>query len=238
MRQLAWGLVQGQQPLNYVGIFSLNISKTKELIVIFWKTWLTQIPLLIGGATVETVSNFKFLGVYIMVLEHLHLLPNKTKEDWNVPVSVLSQTRRHCSAWWRLSSPYFVTFSSRWGHLHQAVYKEGLQQQEGSLSPFPWTVHTQEEKATDNPGQVYLIQEQFLNVLICLIAISDYPLHSIPQDSIHSLHLQQYLLCIELSVAPWFYITSISDGRPIENGLKRPCQLPQRCTCQCKGFNV
>ncbi|KAI4878726.1 hypothetical protein NFI96_018494 [Prochilodus magdalenae] len=44
---------------------SLNVSKTKELIIDFRKGGRTQTPLNIGGTLVERVSSFKFLGVHL-----------------------------------------------------------------------------------------------------------------------------------------------------------------------------
>jgi hypothetical protein len=44
---------------------SLNVSKTKELIVDYRKRWAEQAPVNIGGAVVEWVESFKFLGVHI-----------------------------------------------------------------------------------------------------------------------------------------------------------------------------
>ncbi|KAI4894208.1 hypothetical protein NFI96_007184 [Prochilodus magdalenae] len=44
---------------------SLNVSKTKELIIDFRKGGRTHTPLNIGGTLVERVSHFKFLGVHL-----------------------------------------------------------------------------------------------------------------------------------------------------------------------------
>ena len=44
---------------------SLNVSKTKELIIDFRKGGRTHTPLNIGGTLVERVSSFKFLGVHL-----------------------------------------------------------------------------------------------------------------------------------------------------------------------------
>jgi hypothetical protein len=44
---------------------SLNVSKTKELIVDYRKMWAVQAPINIDGAVVERVESFKFLGVHI-----------------------------------------------------------------------------------------------------------------------------------------------------------------------------
>ena len=44
---------------------SLNVSKTKELIVDYRKRWAEQAPININGALVEWVECFKFLGVHI-----------------------------------------------------------------------------------------------------------------------------------------------------------------------------
>ncbi|KAL7878838.1 hypothetical protein AOLI_G00098120 [Acnodon oligacanthus] len=45
--------------------FSLNVNKTKELIVDFRKQERVHTPITINGAMVERVSSFKFLGVHI-----------------------------------------------------------------------------------------------------------------------------------------------------------------------------
>ena len=44
---------------------SLNVSKTKELIVNYRKRRAEQVPINIDGAIVEQVMSFKFLGVHI-----------------------------------------------------------------------------------------------------------------------------------------------------------------------------
>ena len=44
---------------------SLNVSKTKELIMDYRKRWAEQAPININGAVVEWVESFKFLGVHI-----------------------------------------------------------------------------------------------------------------------------------------------------------------------------
>ena len=44
---------------------SLNVIKTKELIVDYRKRWTEHAPILIDGAVVEQVGSFKFLGVHI-----------------------------------------------------------------------------------------------------------------------------------------------------------------------------
>ena len=48
-----------------VNNLSLNVSKTKELIVDFRRNQAERAPILINGATVETVKNFKFLCIHI-----------------------------------------------------------------------------------------------------------------------------------------------------------------------------
>jgi hypothetical protein len=45
--------------------FSLNVSKTKELIVDYRKQWAEQAPINISGAVAERDEGFKFLGVHI-----------------------------------------------------------------------------------------------------------------------------------------------------------------------------
>ena len=42
---------------------SLNVNKTKEMIVDYSKRRTEHAPILINGAVVEQVENFKFLGV-------------------------------------------------------------------------------------------------------------------------------------------------------------------------------
>ena len=44
---------------------SLNVRKTKELIVDYCKRRAEQAPINIDGAAVELVESFKFLGVHI-----------------------------------------------------------------------------------------------------------------------------------------------------------------------------
>jgi hypothetical protein len=44
---------------------SLNVSKTKELIVDYWKRLAEKAPINIHGTEVEQVKSCKFLGVYI-----------------------------------------------------------------------------------------------------------------------------------------------------------------------------
>ena len=44
---------------------SLNVTKTKEMIVDYRKRSTEHVPILIGGAVVEQVESFKFLGVHI-----------------------------------------------------------------------------------------------------------------------------------------------------------------------------
>jgi hypothetical protein len=44
---------------------SLNVIKTKEMIVEYWKKRTEHAPILIDGASVEQVESFKFLGVHI-----------------------------------------------------------------------------------------------------------------------------------------------------------------------------
>ena len=44
---------------------SLNVTKTKEMIVDYRKRSAEQAPILINGAVVEQVEIFKFLGVHI-----------------------------------------------------------------------------------------------------------------------------------------------------------------------------
>ena len=45
--------------------FSLNVIKTKEMIVVYRKKRTEHAPILIDGAVVEQVESFKFLGVHI-----------------------------------------------------------------------------------------------------------------------------------------------------------------------------
>ena len=44
---------------------SLNVIKTKEMIVDYRKKWIEHAPILIDRAAVEQVESFKFLGVHI-----------------------------------------------------------------------------------------------------------------------------------------------------------------------------
>ena len=44
---------------------SLNVIKTKEMIVEYRKRRTEHVPILIDGAVVEQVESFKFLGVHI-----------------------------------------------------------------------------------------------------------------------------------------------------------------------------
>ena len=44
---------------------SLNVLKTKEMIVDYRKRKTEHTPILIGGAVVEQVESFKFLGIHI-----------------------------------------------------------------------------------------------------------------------------------------------------------------------------
>ena len=44
---------------------SLKVTKTKEMIVDYWKRRTEHAPILISGAVVEQVESFKFLGVHI-----------------------------------------------------------------------------------------------------------------------------------------------------------------------------
>ena len=45
--------------------FSLNVIKTKEMIVDYRKRRTEHVPILIDGAVVEQIESFKFLGVHI-----------------------------------------------------------------------------------------------------------------------------------------------------------------------------
>ncbi|KAM9423571.1 uncharacterized protein ACWYII_020669 [Salvelinus alpinus] len=49
---------------------SLNVIKTKEMVVDYRKRRAEHTPVLIDGAVVEQVERFKFLGVHIMVQTH------------------------------------------------------------------------------------------------------------------------------------------------------------------------
>ena len=48
---------------------SLNVIKTKEMIVDYRKRRTEHAPIFIDGAVVEQVESFKFLGVHINKLE-------------------------------------------------------------------------------------------------------------------------------------------------------------------------
>ena len=52
-------MVREQQP------FSLNVSKTKELIVDYRKRWAEQAPINIDRDVVERVESFKYLDLHI-----------------------------------------------------------------------------------------------------------------------------------------------------------------------------
>ena len=52
---------------NYL---SLNVSKTKELIVDYKKRWAEQAPININGAVVKSVESFKFLEIPSPTLYH------------------------------------------------------------------------------------------------------------------------------------------------------------------------
>ena len=59
-------------PFNLCGVvwcqdnnLSLNVSKTKELIMDYRKRWAEQAPINIDRAVVEQVESFKLLGVHI-----------------------------------------------------------------------------------------------------------------------------------------------------------------------------
>jgi hypothetical protein len=55
----------GRKSENCQDKLSLNMSKTKELIVDYRKRWFEQAPINIDVAVVERVESFKFLGVDI-----------------------------------------------------------------------------------------------------------------------------------------------------------------------------
>ncbi len=71
------GLISNRDETNYrsevsrlagwcrVNILSLNVEKTKEIVVDFRKVHTQHAPLTITGATVERASSTKFLGVHI-----------------------------------------------------------------------------------------------------------------------------------------------------------------------------
>ena len=56
---------------------SFNVSKTKELIMDYRKRWAKQAPINIGGAVVERVESFKFLGVQ----NHQQTIMVQTNQD-------------------------------------------------------------------------------------------------------------------------------------------------------------
>ena len=64
---------------------SLNVSKTKELIVDYRKRRAEQAPINIDGAEVEWVESFKFLGVHI---------PNKL--SWSKHTKKAVKKARQC----------------------------------------------------------------------------------------------------------------------------------------------
>jgi hypothetical protein len=64
---------------------SLNVSKTKELIVDYRKRRAEQAPINIDGAEVEWVKRFKFLGVHIT-----------NKQSWSKHTkTVVKRTQQH-----------------------------------------------------------------------------------------------------------------------------------------------
>ncbi|XP_072368086.1 uncharacterized protein [Scyliorhinus torazame] len=85
---------------------SLNVSKTKELVIDFRKQSTVHTPVSINGAEVEMVSSLKFLGVHLQksVLVHPRrryhqesttapILPQETKEIWHVHITLTNFSR-------------------------------------------------------------------------------------------------------------------------------------------------
>ncbi len=64
---------------------SLNVEKTKEIVVDFWRAHAQHPPLTINGAAVERVSCIKFLGVHIT--EDL---------SWNINIASLAKKAQQC----------------------------------------------------------------------------------------------------------------------------------------------
>uniref|UniRef100_A0A4W5LD23 Reverse transcriptase domain-containing protein n=1 Tax=Hucho hucho TaxID=62062 RepID=A0A4W5LD23_9TELE len=63
---------------------SLNVTKTKEMIVDYRKKRTEHAPILIDGAVVEQVESFKFLGVHI-----------NNKLEWSKPTKTVVKRARH-----------------------------------------------------------------------------------------------------------------------------------------------
>ena len=66
---------------------SLNVIKTKELIVDYRKRRAQQAPILIDRAVVERVESFKFLGVYITNKlswsKHTRTVMKRARQPWH-----------------------------------------------------------------------------------------------------------------------------------------------------------
>ncbi len=94
-------MVSGQE--NHL---SLNINKTKELVVDFRRQSREHTPITINKTPVERVNSFKFLGVHITedltwsahtdaVLKKAHL-PETAEEVWNEPQNPQILLHLHC----------------------------------------------------------------------------------------------------------------------------------------------
>ncbi len=89
---------------------SLNIDKTKELVVDYRRQSREHTPITIDKTPVERVSSFKFLGVHITRISHglltqssaeegtsASLLPETAEEVWNEPQN--PQVLLHLPLW-------------------------------------------------------------------------------------------------------------------------------------------
>ncbi len=141
---------------------SLNIDKTKELVVDYRKQSREHTPITINKIPVERVNRFKFLGVHITedltwsahtdaVLKKAHqrlfflrrlrkfgMSPSILRSFYTCTVeSILTGC---ITAWfWKLPA---TLLGWRWaslppGHLHQAVYKESPEDHQGLKPPVP-----------------------------------------------------------------------------------------------------
>jgi hypothetical protein len=81
---------------------SLNVNKTKELIIDYRKTWAEQAPINTDGAVVEQVESFKFLGVHITnelswskhtktVMKRAHLFPLRKMKRFGMGPQILKK---------------------------------------------------------------------------------------------------------------------------------------------------
>ncbi len=144
---------------------SLNIDKTKELVVDYRRQSREHTPITIDKTPVERVSSFKFLGVHITEESHMvcshrcsaeegtsaSLLPEKAEEFWNEPQhpSDPSTPALWRASWPAVSPPGLETARVMWtdrhivgsklpslqDNLHQVVYKESPEDHQGLQPP-------------------------------------------------------------------------------------------------------